>query len=35
MNPSDLDSLIRAQAFEFLADLTDRHGDVLPIEPLR
>ncbi|TVT72175.1 MAG: HNH endonuclease [Denitromonas halophila] len=35
MNSSNFDSLVRAQVFEFLSALTDKHGDVLPIEPLR
>lgn len=35
MNSSDLDAIVRNQVFEFLGELTERHGDVLPIGPLR
>lgn len=35
MNSSDFDYHVRAAVFEFLDRLTDVHGEVLPIEPLR
>ncbi len=35
MNSSDLDYLVRNQVFDFLGELRDVHGDVLPIAPLR
>lgn len=35
MNTSDFDYLVRTAVFEFLDRLTDMHGEVLPIDPLR
>ncbi|KAA3628838.1 MAG: HNH endonuclease [Proteobacteria bacterium] len=35
MHSSDFDHLVRARVFEFLGEISNRHGDVLPIAPLR
>lgn len=34
MNSSDFDHLVRSAVFDFLGNLTDRHGEVLPRGPL-
>ncbi|MCC4283175.1 HNH endonuclease [Marinobacter salarius] len=35
MNSSNYDHLVRMQVFDFLGELADRYGDVLPLDPLR